>query len=245
LPTFLHSRNTRIFWGGYDVTSYFSDYTATQKVDDVDTTTFTSASTPAKTFLLGFKEGEIKLNGLYDATATSGPDALLSTGLGNATATNLSICNASATWALADRGMSATLRETTYNVKGSVGSAVAIEAGGKADGGVDYTSCLHTTTTAETSSTNSTGVSFVTASTGAWAAYLHATACTGTATIAIKTGTDNVTFGATLTTFTGLTTAVTSEQKTGTSSTSWIYARVESTLASSPSYNYAVFLARR
>jgi hypothetical protein len=98
LPTFLHSRNTRIFWGGYDVTSYFSDYTATQKVDDVDTTTFTSASTPAKTFLLGFKEGEIKLNGLYDATATSGPDALLSTGLGNATATNLSICNASATW---------------------------------------------------------------------------------------------------------------------------------------------------
>jgi hypothetical protein len=162
LPTFLHARNTRIFWGGYDVTSYFSDYTATQKVDDVDTTTFTSASTPAKTFLLGFKEGEIKLNGLYDATATSGPDALLSTGLGNATATNLSICNASATWALADRGMSATLRETTYNVKGSVGSAVAIEAGGKADGGVDYTSCLHTTTTAETSSTNSTGVDFVT-----------------------------------------------------------------------------------
>lgn len=246
MPSFLHARNSRIFWGGYDVSNMFTDYTLSSKVDDVDTTTFTSTSNPAKTFLLGFEEGDVKLSGLYDPTATSGSDALLSAGLGSSTVTNLVMYFPSSTWALGDPGIGASLREAQYDIKGNVGSAVALEAGGKADGGIDRGLTLHTDTTAITSNESpSTGVDFGSSSTGAWAAYLNATACTGTATMTVKTSPTNGTFATTLTTFTILDSVPTSEIKTGTSATAWQFAAVFSVVASSPSYRYAVLLARR
>jgi hypothetical protein len=241
---FLKGKDVRVFWGEYDVSSYFSDYSAEQSIAEIETTTFTAT---AKTFLTGLREGKLSLNGYYDPTLVSGSDALLNTALTGGTAKVVSICNAGSTWAIGDRGVLASLKETKYNIKGGVGGAVEVAADGRADGGVDYCSCLHITGTAETSSTNSTGVESPTgaATTNGFAANLHATVCTsGTATIAIKGGSDNVTFGTTVTTFTALATTPTSEQKTGTGTVPR-YCRAESTLASTPSYQYAVFLARR
>lgn len=246
MPTFQHARNTRIFWNQYEVSSYFTDFSMGQKVDDVDVTTFTSTANPSKSFILGFKEGEVKLTGLYEPTATTGSDALLSAGLGSSSAVVFSICAASATWTPNDRGQSAQLKEAQYDIKGSVGSAVALEAGGKADGGVDYTQCLHTTTAAETGTANGAQVANGAVTTNGGAAYLHVTGITGAApsvTLVVKSGT-HPTYGRTLATFTTVT-AATAEYKliTGTIDTD---VRIEWTFGGTTTgITFAAFVARR
>lgn len=242
---FLRGKDVRVFWNQYEVSTYFNEYSGEQSLDEIETTTFTATS---KTFLTGLRDGKLMLAGYYDPTTTTGSDALLSTALTSGTAAVVSVCNANATaWAIGDKGVACSLKETKYNIKGGVGDAVTVDADGRADGGLDYVQCLHITGTAETSSTNSTGVESPTGAitTNGFAAYLHATVTTsGTATIAVKGGSDNVTFATTVTTFTALATTPTSEIKTGTGTVPR-YVRCESTLGSTPSYQYAVFFGRR
>lgn len=120
-----------------DLSNFITDVTFSQKTDDVDTTTFVSTANPPKTFLLGFTEREIKLSGLFDATATTGPDAVLSADLGGSTAR---------VWKYGPYGSTAGNVQYTgsgylmqYDLKGSVGSAVAFEATIKVTGSITRT----------------------------------------------------------------------------------------------------------
>jgi hypothetical protein len=137
LPTFYHARNTYFSLNNgseRDLSTFITDVTFSQKVDDTDTTTFTSSSTPPKTFLTGFTEREIKISGVYDPTATTGPDAVLAPEVGGSTArvfkygpygsTSTYVRYTGSCWV------------TGYNIKGSVGSAVQYEATLKVTGTV-------------------------------------------------------------------------------------------------------------
>lgn len=137
MPTFQHSRNAYFSWNNgseRDLSTFITDITFGQKTDDVDTTTFTSTANPPKTFLLGFTEREIKISGLFDATATTGPDAVLAPDLGGSTARVFKYGPYGSTSTNVRYTGSGYLMQ--YDLKGSVGSAVSFEATIKVTGAI-------------------------------------------------------------------------------------------------------------
>lgn len=236
--TFVHGRNVAILHGAYDLTTYFNSVDVPNEVEEVETTTFGST---AKTFLLGFAEGAISLEGYWDGSA-SAVDARLQAVLGGSgTATTVGWNGTT----IGNRCVLASGIEKKYDITAGVGDAVAVAAEMRADGGVDYGIFLHAKT-AESTDDNTASVDNSAATTNGYATTLHVTALSGggTWTIKVQHSTNNSVW-ADLVTFTAAT-GLTSERKTGTGTVNR-YLRVLWTIAggSGNAATFAVAFARR
>jgi len=63
---FVHGRQTRLLVNGHDLSAYFQNVDVDASAELIDTTTFQAA---AKQFLLGYRDGKISCQGLYESKA--------------------------------------------------------------------------------------------------------------------------------------------------------------------------------
>lgn len=237
--TFVHGRNVAILHGAYDLTTYFNSVDVPNEVEEVETTTFGSTS---KTFLLGFAESSISLEGYWDGTANA-VDARLQAVLGGSGTPTTVGWNQTT---IGNRAILASGIEKSYGITAGVGDAVAVSAEMRADGGVDYGVFLHNLT-AEGAGGNTDPYDGTAGSSNGYATTLHVTALSGGGTWTIKVQHCTTSGGvyADLVTFTNAT-GITSERKTGTGTVNQ-YLRVLWTIAGGAgnSATFAVAFARR
>ena len=240
-----HGKSTKVYIAGFDLSSVLSDVEVNSEYGEAEDTAFTDT---AKSFLLGFRSGEFSGSGQWDGAAgksdvrfntqmngTKVPVTVVWTGTTPADATLVSAAGGN-------------MVETQYNMGGGVGDIVPVDISGRLDGGTAFGYCL-ALDRADTAVTDvGVDVDFeVATGTGTfyWLANLHVTAFSGTdGTWAVKAGTDGVTYGNTITTFTSVTAVNTGECKTGTNATSWRYARLECTVDNYTSATVTAMLAR-
>lgn len=65
---FYHGKKTAVYLGGYDVSAYFQEATTGASADEVDVTTFGAASDDYRSYLAGFIDATLTLNGLFEST---------------------------------------------------------------------------------------------------------------------------------------------------------------------------------
>ena len=215
----IHGKNTAILVGQYDLSAYFNQVSISKDVQTVSVDTFGNSD---HAYIAGLGSGSISLGGLFDSTASSGSDEVLSTALdGSQTVVSVSFPGASAI------GQRATLhhaRETSYPVRGSIDDAVRLNSGMTADGGIRAGVVLHHNNSESTGSNFASVDNSASTSNGA-VAHLHVISFTGTsASIKVTDSTDDAIF-ADLITFASVTGAG-SERGTATGTVNR-YARVE------------------
>lgn len=236
-----YGKNVVVLWSQFNLSPHFNDATVSQEVSTAEVTTFGDNS---RDYVVGIKDATVSLSGVWDDTATTGADVVLSNAMGNATNPILTVGFAGAT--IGYRAKLAEIIETSLEITGNFDDAVQVAAEMQVTGGVDNGIFLKTFA-AETSTTNSTSQDNTAASTNGYAAHLHVTAVSGTgptADILVQHSVDNAVW-ATLVTFTQVTTTPTSQRLTGTGTVNR-YVRCASTIAgTTPSYTYTVAFARR
>jgi hypothetical protein len=131
MPTFRHGRNT-VFQvqdsGGTerDLSPTLREVNFPRTLDTVETTAFTQAATPAKTYVVGFVDSTFTVSGMFDATATTGPDLVLNGIYGMATERTFTYGpEGSASGRVKYTG---TLFLTNYEITGGVGDMVGFSA---------------------------------------------------------------------------------------------------------------------
>lgn len=189
-------RSTRVLVNGANLSSYFRTANVTNGVELTDTTTFAAT---AKTFLAGFPEGRLTLDGLFDG-ATGAVDDVLTTalaGAGNVVAVSRD------GFTVGSPADILSARETSYATTASVNDAVAVSSEFVADGGIKSGVVLRGLTAASATGTG-TAVDGGAATTNGGLAQLHVTAITGTTpsvTVVVQDSADGSTGWATIATF--------------------------------------------
>ena len=236
---FIHGKDTVVLLGKDNVTTYFSEHTASVEVDMHDTTVYGKS---AKTYLPGLIDGTVSLSGLWDGAA-SAIDSILAALVG-AAASVFTAGPAGTT--IGNRAELASLLETSYEIDDSVSEVVGISVEGQADDRVETGIFLHNLT-AETATGNAASQDNGGASSNGGVAHLHLTAVTGTSptnTVLVEHSTNGSSWS-TLVTFTALAGTTISERKTVTGTVNR-YLRASWTIAgTTPSYTFAVAFARR
>ena len=242
---FVHGKSTKFLVAEVDLSTYFKETNVSQQIDMAETSTYGNTY---KTFIQGLASATINASGLYDSTATVGPDAKLNSIL--ASTSVIPVTFAPEGLAIGTRLYSMSSTENNVEIASTIGDVVSINAAfqtftntGNKLGGVS----LHQLA-AESASTDSTGVDGAAATTNGGFAALHVTANSRSANVVVKVqhSTDNVTF-ADLVTFTtisaGTTTAELSTVAAGTTVNR--YLRAQSTLtAGTGSITYTVTFVR-
>ena len=241
----IHGKATKIYMAEFDLSAVLSEIEVTSEFGEAEDTAFTDT---AKSFLIGFRSGELKAKGQWDG-AVGKTDVRFNTQM-NGTKVPVTIVWSGTTPADATAVSAAggNMAETKYNTGGGVGDIVPVDISGRLDGGAAFGYCL-CLDKAFTSTGDGADVDFGVATgsgTFYYLANLHCTAVTsgsGTNTFLVKGGTDGVTYGNTITTFSNIA-AVGSECKTGTNATSWRFAQITCTALASTSMTMTAMLAR-
>ena len=192
---FKHGRNYAVLVDNYDLSAYFNDASISHTTETSETTTFGAASFK-KTYIRALSDSVVSLSGLYDPTATSGPDVVLNTMVTSDSAASLTIVPEGLTDG--NRCMLGKGLLTSYEVTGSVGDAVSDSADFQADAGV-FHGWLHESGAQSANSSTVSGTAidlssaFATTTTNGYAATLHVTSNihTNSASAKIQHSSDN------------------------------------------------------
>lgn len=237
-------KDAKVLVDEYDLSGYFNQADTSQEAALLETTTYGAT---ARTYLTGFKNGTMNLQGFWDGLAGAA-DVVLNAALGSAGGEVLTMAPEGLT--VGKRLALLLSRLTKYGVSTPVDGVAAISAEMQADGGIDYGVSLHALT-AETATGNGSSVDNGAASTNGGVAHLHVSAVTAVGgdslTVKVQHSTDNSVW-ADLVTFTAVTTAATKQRvvvAAGTTVNRYLRASWTKGGAGSPSYTFAVGMARR
>ena len=117
-------KDTKIVFGAYDLSTYFSSVSASRSVEMVDVTTFNPTS-GFKTMIPALESGSVSLDGFFDSTA-NGVDEEIQGALGNTSVTPLTIAQAGLT--RGNRVIQLSADVTDYEIGSEVAGAVSVSA---------------------------------------------------------------------------------------------------------------------
>jgi hypothetical protein len=195
----------------YDLSAFLKSWDTTRDIGMLDTTVFGLSS---RTYIPGIIDANVTLAGLYDATASTGSDAILNAAFGAAAQKPITILP-EGSGTQGNRAIIVSADESSYKASAAVDGLVEISAEFKPSGGM-WGGHLASILSAKTTATNTSGVDGAASTTSGWVANLHVTSFTGTSiAIKIADSADNSTFadltGGAFASVTG----VTSEQLNG------------------------------
>lgn len=248
---FDHGKSAKVLIDQFSLTSYLNSMDINKDVEAPETTVY---GLDDRTYLPGgLRGGTVSLAGLWDSTATTGVDEVISAALGNATAKIITLgpgglANSSAY--VSDSAYLLSAFHTSYSISAPVDGIVSLTVDIQSTGGLEQGRSLHDLS-AETTSTsgNSINDGGAAATTNGGVGHLHVTALSGTGAtldMLIEDSNDDAAW-ATLITFTQAT-AVTSERVAVTGSVdryiqaSWT---IDADTGQSPSFTFVVSWARR
>lgn len=123
MPAFHHGRDSKIYYGAYDLTAQLREFNFAQEQSPVEVSPF---STEVKQFVIGYGDLRLDLNGYFSAGA-SDVDAVFSTAYGSETSTAAAISIGRVPQA-GDPVLAIDAHETTYSITGSVADMVGVQA---------------------------------------------------------------------------------------------------------------------
>lgn len=190
---FLHGKKTKVYLGGYDVSSYFNEASSANSVETGETTTF-GVTGDAKTYVTGLRDGTISLSGLFDGAANAIDDQLSSI-LGSDTSSHL-LYGITGLAAVNDPVRFGAVRPTSYQISSPVGDVVSASAEFQADGGVLLGIGLNPTTASASGNATSKDQTASTTRGGVYQFNVTANTRSAATTLAVYHSADNVTFAA-------------------------------------------------
>lgn len=239
MPTYRHGKNITIIGDALDLSTYFNSVTVGNEVETAETTTFNATS---RTYVVGWKNGSVSLEGMFDGS-TDAVDATLSSAL-SSDGIAFTIATEGAT--AGRRAIVLKSKQTSYDVTSPLGDVVAVSAEATSDGGLDYGVLLAARQSLTTNLTG-TAVDNGAATTNGYAAHLHATSNVrnGSTTVKIQHSADNSTW-VDLITFASVSAGTPASERVVGTGTVQRYLRAVATLAGSTgSITITAALARR
>lgn len=240
MPTFIHGKGTRVFLDDYEATYWLREAQWQNPVDVAETSTFGQAG-GSKTYVVGYKGFTATMGGMYEDTASSGFDAIVSPLLGQETPTQFAIAPRGT--AVGNRAWAAQGFVTSYDVQGSVGDMVSAGVQLQGSGTVRSGVSLQPNTTAVTATGNGTTVDQSASTTYGAQAFLFLTTNsrdTGNIVVKVQHSADNFTTSADLLTFTSVNGGVVDSQFQATASGATVnrYVRASYTITGGTSGSY-------
>lgn len=236
---FLHGKSSMVLFDGVNLSGFLNQMSSSNSIETADTTTFGNDS---KTYIVGLKDGQMSLSGMFDG-ALLASDATMSSAIGNAANNVVTFAPSPVYGAVA---FSAEAIETSYEVSSPVTDVVSASAQVQADGGIDRGLLLAALSAVTTTSTG-TSIDNTASTSGGGVAYLHVTANSRTAGSVFKVqhSSDNTTF-ADLITFATVATTLTQAEKIEVTGTVNRYVRASfAPGGSTGSITYSLAFARR
>lgn len=189
MPTFTHGKATRILVEGADLSAYFKEYTAANRMDTAETSAF---GTNTKTYVQGMSDSTLTLSGYFDGTVGA-VDEILEANIGSTQNTVVTVAP-DGRFVLGARVVAGQSIETDYSVVGGVGGVVETSAVFQANGTIRNGVSLHDLV-AEiggiTGGSVDQGIGLATVNGGVLT--VHVTSG-GAATFTVQTSADNTTF---------------------------------------------------
>jgi len=234
---FIHGKDTTIYLGTTDLSSYANAFDVARTSDVAETTTFGKSS---KTYVAGMKDGTISMSGFFDATA----DGTLQTLIGSSSNSNLFGFTGSI--ALSSLVSYAKGDVTNYGISSPVGDVVAFTLDFQSNEIIDNGLVLSPITTS-TASFTGTAVDNSTSTSNGGSGFLIVSAASGTTPtldLEIQHSADDVTY-ATLLSFTQATSTTSEIKAVASSTTVNRYLKVSATIGgTTPSFTTIVGFAR-
>lgn len=239
----VHGKDTDLYWGGYDFTTWSNQATINRTADSAETSTFGLAS---KTYIVGLKDGTLSLAGIWSGTQNEVDDRLNSTfATAGQVITVYPAGDVQGNPAYLMSGFS-----TSYEIDAGIGDAVAWSADVQPSGGIDRGLAVHALAAETGTGNDATSADYGAGSTSSvgFAADLHMTGGTAITSVTIKLvdSADNSSFAdVTGGGFTAITsTTPTSQQITHASTSVRRYVRTNRA-GTFTSVTYAVSIAKR
>ena len=180
----VHGKSAKLFWGGFDLTSFGKEITSEGTADVADDTAFGDNS---KSYIPGLKDGTLSAGGIYEAQA-SGSAQVLEGILGIA---DSEICYLPEGDAISKLGYGLLSIPTKVAVSSPIDNIVAWNAEAQSSVGKEQILSLHALTQ-ETITGNGANVDHGAATTGGLSGYLQVTDVTaGTLDVKIQHSVDN------------------------------------------------------
>lgn len=180
IPTFRHGKNTKVYFGPADITTFFNQGSVSNTVDMGDTTTFGSS---AKTYVPGHRDSKASLSGLFDGTAAA-IDDILNTALGTEDRVFTYMPEGGV---LGRRAYCGHVQAASYEVASPVSDVVSTSAEFQGDGGIFSGVALAVDTVVATATTtNGTNVDNGALTSNGGIGTLHVTANTRSAATTVK-----------------------------------------------------------
>lgn len=126
---FKHGKNTKVAFGGDNLTTYFNEASLSASAETAQTSSFGST---AHSYVIGLTDGTISLSGLFDG-ATGAVDEKLQGALGSEDQYVLVLPGGDGSDA---RALFCKCESTSYEVSSPIGDVVSVSAEFQADGGV-------------------------------------------------------------------------------------------------------------
>lgn len=242
---FVHGKNVAVLVGVYDLSTMLTSANYSAELSAEETTTFGTGG--AKTYIPGLGDAKISAEGLFDTTALSGSDAVLTAALASGADTN--ICIAMSGLVLGGRVKIGAGLETSYEVTPKVSDVVSLKAEFQGDGGIEGGIILAAAKSVATATTtNETGQDNSAASTNGGVGQIHITSNAQSSTTAVKVqhSTDNSTW-ADLATFATVAAGTKATERVAVAAGTTVnrYLRATSTTAGTGAVVYTVAFARR
>ncbi|CAB4176409.1 hypothetical protein UFOVP978_30 [uncultured Caudovirales phage] len=243
---FVHGKNARVLLNGADASYWLRSVQWNQQSDVAETTAF---GTTAKTYLSGMSGFTMGMGGMFEDTATTGFDAVVSPLLGSGTLNNVAMAPNGFTIGRPAWAVSGAI--TSYDVQGGVGdivqASVNVQGSDRVSRGV---SLRDNTATSVAATTSEASVNNAAATTTGYVAYLFVTGVptsgtTPSVTVTVEHSTNNSSWSS-LTSFAAVTTTVGSERKTATGTVNQ-YLRATATVTGSAivgGWSYSVVFIR-
>jgi len=124
MPTFYHGKGFRILVDAYDLSTYFSEATASYEIETAETTTFGNTS---KSYVVGLADGTVSLSGFFDSTGAGSIEQVLQARRGVEEGTVLTLFPAGHA-TLGRRADLFVAHETSVETAGSIGDMVSLNA---------------------------------------------------------------------------------------------------------------------
>lgn len=197
---FYHGKVGRLFVDQFELSNYFSEYTAAAKAGIAETTVFGRG---AKTFIGGLLEGQLTAKGFFDDTV-SGPDQELAKDLGFSTNTVVTFIPSGVS-IIGTRAITSEAAETDYTITAPVNNVVGINASFQSDSGLksgvilrDPATLISTIATIDGVGVNDRNLASLATTTNGLVATAHILTLTGTGTptvsVKIQHSDDNATY---------------------------------------------------
>lgn len=238
---FIHGKSSRLLLDSLALSGYLKGWEHSTERETADVTV---EGDGGHKFLLGLDNGSLSLDGVFDdVDDAGGQDEVLDTARGASAASVISC--APNGFAVGQRVIAISARESNYAASSPVADAVTFAASWQSEGQVDVGVALHDLT-AETATGNGASVDNAASSANGGVANLHVTAVSGTTpsmTVKVQHSADDSVW-ADLITFTAAT-AKTAERLSVTGTVDRYVRGTRTISGTSPSFTFALAFARR